>query len=492
MKKIFIVIIIIVIALAAALVAANAWYAQKYESVDASEIKVSPIVVADQGLLPVSGEFTVPVFGGNQGRYMAILDILRDMLNEDFEKALSCVPEDGRWVTVPEGEEPAEPGMGTDMGLLGEAPFDLEFILPDVMHWSVTLKYIDSTGNERPVYMQGAGMPEAPLGLTDNVVIRKAGDYVFLAEGILESNSPEEPSGTVLYRGQFSIKNPDPLFAAGRTELAQGEIFSLRLENILEGIVPELESGLGPAVFTRGLPFEGEERLQPEGFASWYAAIPVSNTRAPGDYPVNVTAGDLVFDTEVTVVEYEFDFQNMIIDTSIPSVASAVTGQAIAEFREKVIPLFSVFSEERYWEGMFAWPIEMGPEDFISTEFGEIRITNGDYSTKRFHNGVDIAASTGTPVLATAAGRVLLAEFLLNTGWTVVLDHGGGLISIYYHMDSIATDPGLVMERGELIGRVGTTGYSTGPHLHFEMRIGDQPVNPTLLLEQSAGLYSAK
>jgi len=492
MSRKYIVIIIVAAAIAAAAVGGNAWFNNHYNNVDAGNVPVTPILVAEQEVLPVSAELTIPVFGNAPERYMTILNMLRSALDDRLDKDLSCVPENGMWIAVQDGTDPVDTGGGSELGLLGEAPYSFEFELPDDMYWSVAVKHIDEKGTETPILAEGRAKPEIPMSLSETVMILKAGEYVLAVEGTLYQSGPETPSGTVIYRAYFSVKNPDPVFEPGRTELAQGDILSLRLENIPEGIVPELESELGPAVFTQGVPFEDQEHLKPEGFTNWYAAVPISNSRAEGDFPVSVRAGDLLYDTVVTVVSYEFDFQNMIIDMSVPSVASAVTGEAIAEFREKVIPLFSMFSEERYWEGLFAWPVDMGPEDFISTEFGEIRITNGDHSTRRSHLGVDIAASTGTPVLATGAGRVLLAEFLLNTGYTVVIDHGGGLKSIYYHMDSIDTVPGTVVERGELIGRVGTTGYSTGPHLHFEMRIGEQPINPSMLLDPNAGLYSAK
>ena len=104
---------------------------------------------------------------------------------------------------------------------------------------------------------------------------------------------------------------------------------------------------------------------------------------------------------------------------------------------------------------------------------------------------MDFAVPTGTPVHAGGAGKVMLAEFLLNTGNTVIIDHGGGLKSFYYHMNSVETVVGTIVEQGELIGTVGSTGYSTGPHLHYEMRIGEQPVSPSMLFDPSAGLYSA-
>jgi len=492
MSRKYIVIIIVVACLAAAFVGGNAWYNSLYNKTDASAVPVTTITVADSVVHPVSAELTIPVFGSNQSRYMAILNILRDMLDYNFEKDIGAVPGDGGWIPAPEGEIPGLVDDGADLGLLGEVPYSFNFDLPDELYWSATLNRVDSYGAETPIWMEGVARQEAPTGLSDTVMLLKAGEYVFIAEGILNKTSEDQPSGTVSYKASFSVKNPDPVFEAGRTELAQGDILSLRLENIPEGIVPELESALGPAIFTPGVPSENGGILQPEGFQAWYAAVPISNSRAVGDYPVTVVAGDLVYEINVSVNEYDFAFENLIIDTSVPSVASAVTAEAIEEFREKVIPLFSVFSEERYWEGQFEWPIDMGPEDFISSEFGHIRITNGNPNTRRSHLGVDIAASTGTPVLATGRGRVLLSEFLLNTGYTIVIDHGGGLKSIYYHMVSVEAVAGAIAEKGEFIGSVGSTGYSTGPHLHFEMRIGDQPISPTMLLDPNAGLYSAK
>ena len=489
MSKKYIVIIIVAICLAAAFSGGNAYFDYEYKRVDASEVPVTPITVAKQPVLPISAEFSMPLFANAQVKFPMIMNAIRSKFEERLEKQLSCVQEDGVWLS---SSNAAIKNESDDYGLLGEAPYSFEFELPDVMYWSAVLSYIDNAGTETPIFVEGGAKPEIPVGMSDTVTILKAGEYIFSAEGTLNKTGPEMPSGTVRYRVQFSVKNPDPIFEAGRAELAQGEIFSLRLENIPKGIVPELETELGPVVFTKGLPQKEQEIIQPEGFENWYAMIPISNTRAVGDYIVSVFAGELAYETTVTVTEYEFPFQNLIIDTSVPSVAAATTAQANQEFRDKMVPLYSVFSEERYWDGMFAWPIEMEEEDYISTEFGEIRITNGNQNTRRSHNGVDIAASTGTPVYAAGAGRVLLAEFLLSVGNTVVIDHGGGLIGIYYHMDSVDTIVDKIVERGELIGTVGSTGYSTGPHLHFEMRIGEQPISPSMLQEPTAGLYSAQ
>ena len=95
-----------------------------------------------------------------------------------------------------------------------------------------------------------------------------------------------------------------------------------------------------------------------------------------------------------------------------------------------------------------------------------------------YHEGADIAAPVGTPVRATNAGRVLVADFFPIKGGLVVIDHGGGVSSLYFHQSKILVKAGDWVERGDVIGEVGTTGRSTGPHLHWEMRVNGVTSDP--------------
>ncbi|HEX8337505.1 MAG TPA: M23 family metallopeptidase [Pyrinomonadaceae bacterium] len=95
-----------------------------------------------------------------------------------------------------------------------------------------------------------------------------------------------------------------------------------------------------------------------------------------------------------------------------------------------------------------------------------------------FHPGQDIAAPRGTPVLAPADGRVIEAGWKNGYGQTVVLDHGNGLTTRYGHLSKVEVAAGQELRRGEQLGLVGSTGRSTGPHLHYEVRHGDLPVSP--------------
>lgn len=118
------------------------------------------------------------------------------------------------------------------------------------------------------------------------------------------------------------------------------------------------------------------------------------------------------------------------------------------------------------------WPVEGA----ITGSFGErIDPFNGEGA---FHSGVDISASYGQPVIAPADGIVIFADFMGGYGRAVVLDHSHGISTRYGHLANFAVISGQSVHRGDTIGYVGLSGRSTGPHLHYEVRINDTPVNP--------------
>ena len=96
----------------------------------------------------------------------------------------------------------------------------------------------------------------------------------------------------------------------------------------------------------------------------------------------------------------------------------------------------------------------------------------------KFHGGLDFAAPTGTAVHATAPGVISFAGWNGNYGLCVVIDHGGGTSTLFGHLSAVTSVPGTPVGMGDLIGRVGSTGRSTGPHLHYEVRLGGRPVDP--------------
>jgi murein DD-endopeptidase MepM/ murein hydrolase activator NlpD len=99
---------------------------------------------------------------------------------------------------------------------------------------------------------------------------------------------------------------------------------------------------------------------------------------------------------------------------------------------------------------------------------------------RRFHCGIDIGAGHGAPVYAAAEGEIFEAGFYRGYGRCIIILHGGGISTLYGHLSATLVRPGQRVKRGQLIGRVGSTGLATGPHLHFEVRREGVPVNPAL------------
>ncbi|WP_217634931.1 M23 family metallopeptidase [Micromonospora pattaloongensis] len=102
----------------------------------------------------------------------------------------------------------------------------------------------------------------------------------------------------------------------------------------------------------------------------------------------------------------------------------------------------------------------------------------------RQHEGIDIAAAAGTPVRAAAGGVVRKASWYGDYGNTVIIDHGGGVSTLYAHNSALSVRPGQRVEAGQEIAAVGSTGDSTGPHLHFEVEVEGRPVDPRPWLRQ--------
>ena len=126
-------------------------------------------------------------------------------------------------------------------------------------------------------------------------------------------------------------------------------------------------------------------------------------------------------------------------------------------------------------------PFEQPVEGIYSSPFGLRRFLNDQPRSP--HSGLDIAADTGTPLAAPAPGTIALTGDFFFSGNVVYIDHGGGLVTMYGHLDSIAVEAGDEVARGDVIGTVGATGRVTGPHLHWTVSIQGVRVDPVLVME---------
>ncbi len=182
-------------------------------------------------------------------------------------------------------------------------------------------------------------------------------------------------------------------------------------------------------------------------------------------------------------VEREWDYQ----DLTLTGEAAEIDQQARDEERARLRALWTVVTPAPLWTGPFRLPLD----DYLhqSATYGGRRSYNGGpYLT--YHEGVDFSAYAGTSVLAPAGGTVVLAEPLYVRGGAVIIDHGLGVFSGFYHLSAIHATPGQVVQPGDLLGEVGTTGLSTGNHLHWDLLINGVWVDATLWQDQGMDCWA--
>ena len=175
------------------------------------------------------------------------------------------------------------------------------------------------------------------------------------------------------------------------------------------------------------------------------------------------------------VAAREFAVQRLTLSPRMVDLDPETERRALAE-AARLRAVYATVTAERLWSGPFVRPVAgEGP----GQGFGARRVING--KPRAPHAGIDFPAATGTPTLASNRGRVVLVGDFFFPGRLVVLDHGLGLHTLYFHLDRVDVVEGTLVERGEPIGTVGATGRVTGPHLHFGAQVGPARVDPHLL-----------
>lgn len=202
------------------------------------------------------------------------------------------------------------------------------------------------------------------------------------------------------------------------------------------------------------------------------ALIPTTPLESPGTRQLVVSDGTQQQPLNVQVSARSFPTQSIWLSEEKNSIQGTdFEFDRVAAFKALVTP-------QKYWNGPFLRP----SSGYVSTIYGIRRYYNGVFAENYYHRGVDYAAGTGSPVVAPAGGRVALVGiesqgFELH-GNTVGIDHGQGVTSIFIHLSRIDVKEGDLVKAGQVIGGVGSTGISTGPHLHWGLYVHAQAVDP--------------
>ena len=201
------------------------------------------------------------------------------------------------------------------------------------------------------------------------------------------------------------------------------------------------------------------------------ALLPTSPLNQPGRLQITVTGDGQTKNLAVGLRDRSFPIQRIRLSKRASQPATKLELERVAAFR-KLVTL------QKFWQGKFLRPNSAR----VSAVFGVRRYYNGVFAKNYYHRGVDYAGGYGSPVIAPAAGRVTLvgreAQGFRIHGNTIGIDHGQGVLSIFLHLASIDVREGELVKAGQKIGTIGSSGASTGPHLHWGLYVNGVAVDP--------------
>lgn len=267
---------------------------------------------------------------------------------------------------------------------------------------------------------------------------------------------PAKPTGWYRFSFRFTLQASAEIeLSAERVE--QGGVIGVAVSGMTGDTAPTVETDLGNVQCVRR-----------EG--GWRAYIPAAYNVSAGGHEIRITVNGEPQSRTVTVIPK--DFGTVEIDPE-PEASEA----ANAEFRNAVWPLYEQPAREKLWSGGFVSPAE---HSMTLVDFGQVKVVNGKQGSKS--NSTKLYTIPGEPVRAPAAGVVVLARNLALTGNTVVIDHGCGLRSYLYGIQTLSVSEGQTVERGQSVGTL-------GEELTMDFKLGSKSINPKNLFQSTGGLF---
>lgn len=201
------------------------------------------------------------------------------------------------------------------------------------------------------------------------------------------------------------------------------------------------------------------------------AFIPTSPLNTPGKMTVRVEGENRISNIGVWLKNRNFPVQRITLSGRAGRPATQLELEKVSTFKKLVTP-------QKFWQGAFVRP----NASRVSSGFGVRRYYNGVFANDYYHKGVDYAGGYGSPIVAPAAGKVRLIgredQGFHVHGNIVGIDHGQGVLSIFMHLQDINVAEGIIVQAGQRIGTIGSTGASTGPHLHWGLYVNEVAVDP--------------
>lgn len=263
---------------------------------------------------------------------------------------------------------------------------------------------------------------------------------------------PAKPLGWYTYTVKFQMQRTLTATLSG-DKLPQGSVFGIYVQGGDPDVVPTAQCDLGNVWFA---PFGG----------GWIGYLPVAHNAESGVYPLEITVGERTLSKQVEVTFRQFGkADDPFADDSDDSAAQ--------EYRKLIWPLYNKGEHEKRWDGRFTQPVE-----------GSILLDYGAYITQGGRSsGITFAPSSESQVLCPAPGQVVFSGPLLLTGNTMVIRHGCGLKSYFYHLDELYASVGTTLAQEQAIGKAGSQ------PLIYELKIGNKSIDPWAAFKGTSGLF---